>query len=207
MSALLPQSTGAETTKPVNLSEKTTQKTAGTEKQTSKAAKPLPNFHQVHPYLYRGGEPTEEGLRELQKMGIKTIIDLRAPSERKMDEPQIAKQLGMKYINLPMDWHAPTKKQVKTFLEAVDRAKAEHEKITTDNSEKKTPAVFLHCAHGSDRTGCLIGIWRVARENWPYDDTYKEMRKYYFGPKYTQLSDAVRNAGAFSPTRDETKAD
>jgi protein tyrosine/serine phosphatase len=156
--------------------------------KTPTANKPkedLPNFHEVHPFLFRGGEPTEKGLEELKEMGVSTLIDLRAPSERKSDEPEQAKKLGLKYINLVMDSHAPTETQVDKMMSTIDEAKK-----ATDAGEKDRK-VFLHCAHGSDRTGCMVGIWRVSRDGWDYPTTYQEMRKYYFGPKFTRLSGAV----------------
>jgi protein tyrosine/serine phosphatase len=144
----------------------------------------LPNFHQVHPYLYRGGEPTAEGLTQLKEMGVKTIIDLRNPGEKKIPEKDIAHKLDLEYISLPMGPQAPTDAQVNTFISTVQKAK----------NNPKSGSVFLHCAHGSDRTGCLVGIWRVSQDNYTYDEAYKEMRKYYFGPKYTLLSGAVQEA-------------
>lgn len=147
----------------------------------------LPNFHEVHPYLYRGGQPTEKGLEKLHKMGVSTVIDLRAPSEMPIDESRLARKLGLHYINLVMDSHAPTEMQVKKLLHTIDSAKSKSE------AGDKNSSVFVHCAHGSDRTGCMIGIWRVSRDGWDFPSTYKEMRKYYFGPKFTQLSGAVRH--------------
>ncbi|MBK7839229.1 MAG: dual specificity protein phosphatase family protein [Candidatus Obscuribacter sp.] len=140
----------------------------------------LPNFHQVHPYLYRGGEPTSQGLKALKDKGIKTIIDLRAETPMSRQERNEAKTLGLDYINLPMSDKAPTDKQVKTFIDTT--------RLARDNSAP----VFVHCAHGSDRTGCLIGIWRVTEDNYSYDQAYKEMRKYWFGPKFVNLSQAVQ---------------
>jgi protein tyrosine/serine phosphatase len=151
----------------------------------SKSKEDLPNFHEVHPFLYRGGEPTEKGLEELKKIGVSTLIDLRAPSERKSDEPEQAKKLGLKYINLVMDSHAPTEDQVEKMMRTIDEAKK------ANDAGEKDRKVFLHCAHGSDRTGCMVGIWRVSRDGWDYPTTYQEMRKYYFGPKFTRLSGAV----------------
>lgn len=145
-----------------------------------KAVKDLPNFHKVHPFLYRGGEPTNKGVDKLKEMGVKTIIDLRAPTKLAKQEGKYCKSLGLNYINLPMSAEAPTKKQVATLLSTLDAAK-----------EKDEP-VFVHCQHGSDRTGCMVGIWRVKRDNWSFDKTYKEMRKYWFGKKYTKLRNAVK---------------
>ena len=147
-----------------------------------KVKEDLPNFHQVHPFLYRSGEPTEAGLKKLKEMGVTTLIDLRAPSEFPIDEPKIAKELGLNYINLPMSSKAPTKKQVNTLLDTIKKAKAEPEK----------GSVLVHCAHGSDRTGCMVGIWRVTQEDWSNDEAYKEMRKYWFTPKFTKLAGAVK---------------
>ena len=154
-------------------------------KTVAKVKADLPNFHEVHPYLFRGGEPSEIGLEKLKEMGVATIIDLRAPSEMKIAEKDIAKRLGFHYINLVMDSHAPTEEQVKTMMQEIDKAKEEF-----DNGVKNK-SVFVHCAHGSDRTGCMIGIWRVSREQWDYPTTYKEMRQYWFTPKFTRLSGAV----------------
>lgn len=147
---------------------------------STKKIEDLPNFHKVHPYLYRGGEPTNKGLDQLSKTGIKTIIDLRAPTKTAKAEEAYAKSIGLEYINLPMSDKAPTEKQVETMLKTIDQGK------------KSDQPVFVHCQHGSDRTGCMIGIWRVTRDGFDYDKTYKEMRKYYFGPKYTELKDAVK---------------
>lgn len=151
-------------------------------KTPHKKIEDLPNFHTVHPYLYRGGEPTAKGLQQLQEKGIKTLIDLRATSPITKKEAAIANQLGMKYINLPMSSKAPTEAQLATYFETVRGAR--------DKSEP----VFLHCAHGSDRTGCLVGIWRVTEDGYSYPQAYTEMRKYWFGPQFKELSGAVQKS-------------
>ncbi len=142
----------------------------------------LPNFHEVHPFLYRSGEPSKAGMEKLKEMGVKTVIDLRASSEMAFDEKTLARELGMNYIQMVMTSAPPTDKQVNTLLKTIEEAKANPEK----------GPVLVHCAHGSDRTGCMIGIWRVAEEGWTYEDAYKEMRKYWFTPKFTRLADAVK---------------
>ena len=149
----------------------------------SKTPEDLPNLHEVHPFLYRSGEPSEAGLKKLKEMGIKTLIDLRAPSEQHhFDEQKAANDLGLKYIRLAMSSAPPTDDQIDTLLSTIKDAQK-------DPGKGK---VLVHCAHGSDRTGCMIGIWRVTQENWSYDQAYKEMRKYWFTPKFVRLADAVR---------------
>ncbi len=139
----------------------------------------LLNFHIVHPYLFRGGEPSDKGLEILKVKGVTTIIDLRHNDKAVKAEQIAVNNLGMQFINLPMSDKAPTKEQVKTFIATVEKAKTNQQ------------IVYVHCAHGSDRTGCMVGIWRVTHDGFTYPKTYQEMRKYYFSPKYTKLSHTV----------------
>jgi len=161
----------------------------------------LPNFHTVHSYLFRGGEPSQSGVKKLQSLGVKTIVDLRAPSEQTFNEKKEAEQLGLHYLNLPMSSAAPTTKQVTEFNKTVSQAEELNLKASqsgaNDSAAAPYPdAVYVHCAHGSDRTGCMIGIWRVTHDQWSYQKAYHEMRKYYFGPKYKDLANAVRTRAA-----------
>jgi protein tyrosine/serine phosphatase len=161
------------------------------EAKAKQAPVDLPNFHVVHSYLLRGGQPSSNGLKALKDMGVDAIVDLRAQSPLTREEAAQAAKLGMKYENLPMSNNAPTEKQVKTFLETVDNQAALAKESQASGLNKYPHSVFVHCAHGSDRTGCMVGIWRVSRDYWTFPQTYKEMRQYYFGPQYTELSKAV----------------
>ena len=140
------------------------------------AAQSLPNFHEVAPGITRGAAPTMAGLQKLKAMGVHTIIDLRySPVKQEKAE---AKRLGLTWINLPMGAEAPTAKQVSTFLATLKKAPAD--------------PVFVHCQHGADRTGCMIGIWRVTQQGWTFPQAWTEMRKYGFDPRWTHLTGAVR---------------
>ncbi len=174
---------------PATVTAKSTGNAATTTKAV-KAKEDLPNFHQVHPFLYRSGEPTKEGLKKIKEMGITTIFDLRNPGEMAYSEKESAKELGLKYISMPMNSKAPTPKQIKRMMDEVDHAKGS----AASNATQSKDAVLVHCAHGSDRTGCMIGIWRVKRDGYDYDTAYQEMRKYWFTPKFINLSGAVRTA-------------
>jgi tyrosine-protein phosphatase SIW14 len=153
----------------------------------------LPNFHVVHEYLLRGGEPSSIGLKSLKDLGVDVIIDLRAPTQAAQSEKAEASKLGINYVNLPMSSRAPTEAQINTFLKLVDNQAHLSKTAASSNGEEKYPhSVFVHCAHGSDRTGCMVGIWRVSRDGWTFEQAYREMRQYFFGPQYTELSEAVR---------------
>ncbi len=45
--------------------------------------------------------------------------------------------------------------------------------VLDDNASRP---VYVNCFHGSDRTGLLLAIYRMAREGWSAAKAYKEMR-------------------------------
>ena len=123
----------------------------------------LPNMYRVTKDLYRGAQPTAEGIKKLKEMGIKTVVNLRAFHS---DSDEIG-NTGMGYEHIDMEaWH-PKQEELIRFL-----------KIATD--PEKTP-VFVHCRHGSDRTGTMCAVYRVAVCGWSKDEAIDEMTKGGFG--------------------------
>jgi len=123
----------------------------------------LPNLHKVSDDYYRGAQPTAEGMQELKKMGIKTVINLRAFHS---DRDELG-DLDLAYEHIPMvAWH-PEEEDIIRFL-----------KIVTD--QKRTP-VFVHCQHGADRTGVMSAIYRIVVEDWTKEEAIKEMTEGGFG--------------------------
>ena len=123
----------------------------------------LPNFNKVSDQLYRGEQPTSEGIKGLKKFGIKTIVNLRAFHS---DEDNLA-GTGLAYESISFKtWHPEEEDMVK-FL-----------KIVTDTSRQP---VFVHCQHGADRTGTMCALYRMAVQGWPADDAIKEMKQGGFG--------------------------
>ena len=122
-----------------------------------------PNLYRVSPTLYRGAQPTAEGMRELRKLGVKTVVNLRSfHSDR-----DLIGDTGLTYEHIYMKaWH-PEDEEVARFL-----------KIVTD--EKRAP-VFVHCQHGVDRTGTMCAIYRAAVQGWDKEAAIDEMVNGGFG--------------------------
>jgi len=117
----------------------------------------LPNLHKVSDDLYRGAQPTAEGVQQLKKLGVRTIVNVRLFD---FDRDKI-KGTGLAYQHIRfMTWY-PQDKKVIRFL-----------KIVTDPNN--TP-VFLHCQRGADRTGAMCAIYRVAVQGWPKAEAIDEM--------------------------------
>jgi protein tyrosine phosphatase (PTP) superfamily phosphohydrolase (DUF442 family) len=123
----------------------------------------LPNLHRVTPRLYRGAQPDAQGMRELAKMGVKTVVNLRSLHS---DRDEIGSlPLSYEHINMKA-WH-PEDEDVVRFL-----------RIVTD--ESRGP-VFVHCQHGADRTGLLMAVYRIVVQGWPKERAIDEMTHGGFG--------------------------
>jgi protein tyrosine phosphatase (PTP) superfamily phosphohydrolase (DUF442 family) len=62
-------------------------------------------FVSVGDDMFIGGQPTEKALRELRAKGVMTLVNLRMPEEMAQvgfDEAALAKELGIKYVHIPM---------------------------------------------------------------------------------------------------------
>jgi protein tyrosine phosphatase (PTP) superfamily phosphohydrolase (DUF442 family) len=123
----------------------------------------VPNLHKVSDNLYRGAQPTAEGMAALKKLGIKTVVNLRAFHS---DRDEIG-ELDLAYEHIQMVAVHAEKEDVIRFL-----------KIVTDPT--KTP-VYVHCMQGSDRTGLMSAMYRIFVQNWTKADAIREMTEGGYG--------------------------
>jgi tyrosine-protein phosphatase SIW14 len=127
----------------------------------------IPNGGKINDHLYRGAQPRPQGLAELKKLGITTIVDLRGEDREKiLWERRQAESLGMRFVNIPVSgWAPPTNEQVLQFLSYL--------------RDDPTQKIFVHCRFGDDRTGVFVATYRMAIEKWPAEQALREM--YFFG--------------------------
>lgn len=127
------------------------------------AAAPIMNFLRINTEICTGGQPTMDQLVDLKKQGVTTIINLRTPQEYDpAPEEAKAKELGLRYFNIPVASAGPKDEQVVEFL-----------KLTDD--PKNRPA-FIHCA-SANRVGAFWMIRRVLRDNWTMEAAKAEADK------------------------------
>lgn len=123
----------------------------------------LPNLHRITDNLYRGAQPTAEGMQQLKAMGIRTVVNLRSFHS---DRDEIG-GTGLAYEHIYMKaWH-PEDKELVRFLQ-----------IVTDPARQP---VFFHCQHGADRTGTMCALYRMAIQGWTREEALKEMTEGGFG--------------------------
>jgi protein tyrosine phosphatase (PTP) superfamily phosphohydrolase (DUF442 family) len=128
----------------------------------------IKDFGKVNEYLYRGGQPKPEGIEELKKLGIDTIVDLRGERHGLMKRERAhAESLGMKLVNLPgTGWTAPKDKQIAEFFALM--------------SMQPRRKIFVHCWFGGDRDGMFIAAYRIAFDGWTPDEAIHEMHAFHY---------------------------
>lgn len=129
--------------------------------------KGVENVFKIDEFLYRGSQPTKEGFISLQKLGIKTVVNLR----KFHSDVKMIKGLGFKYFPIGLNtWKKPELKDIRYFIDIV-------------RNKENTP-VYLHCQHGSDRTGTFSAIYRIIVHGWSKENALKEMIYGGFGFHY-----------------------
>ena len=123
----------------------------------------ITNFLRVNPQICTGGQPRLEDLPRLEAEGIKAIINLRRPTEYDAEaEAAKAKELGLRYFNIPVSVAEPQDQQADEFL-----------KLT---AESKNRPAFIHCG-SANRVGAFWMIRRVLVDGWKLADAEAEARK------------------------------
>src|SRR5947207_10105633 len=146
----------------------------------------IPNFAAVNERhkVYRGGEPlAPEGWDYVKSLGVRTVIKLNTETE---STDAGAKARGLTVVPLPI-----TARQQRTgspdFSETIERAV----------NEMRRGSVFVHCGSdsrskpnslhalfdlqgGQDRTGLVVGCYRVRVEHQKKVVARAEMKSFHF---------------------------
>lgn len=139
----------------------------------------LGHFFQVDEGLYRGQQPTDAGVKKLSELGVKTIVYLHHDKKQAAHEQQLAESLGMRFVHIPMSAiTVPSPAKIDQWL-----------KVATDPAARP---VFIHCQHGRDRTGALVGTYRIQHDGWSFDQAYAEMKQRGFRTFFLGLTYAVK---------------
>src|SRR5439155_8620420 len=121
-----------------------------------------PPIELVSPGIYRGLRPTQATLAQLKSLGVKTILDLEDTSSAINTERGWVAGLKMTFVSEPMSgFWTPNDKEVN--------------QIGAIMADPARRPIFVHCQHGQDRTGLIVGLYRVFHEHWTPAAAYKEM--------------------------------
>ena len=129
-------------------------------------ARVLYNFGQVeHERILRSAQPSPLFLRWLvHEHRIKTLVNLRGDTDG--FESAFAARHGLRLFSFDMSASRPPSDQdVRRFLEIV--------------SDPENQPVLVHCRNGVDRTGYMLGLYRLTEQGWRADRAAREMNRYW----------------------------
>ena len=123
-------------------------------------------FVSVGDDMFIAGQPTEKALRELRAKGVTTVVNLRMPEEMArvgFDEAALVKELGIKYVYIPMRGTADNPygpKELDTFAAAMGSANGK---------------VLLHCTIAW-RASHLWAAYLIRERKVPVPDALAQTR-------------------------------
>jgi protein tyrosine/serine phosphatase len=121
------------------------------------AVEGAPNLHRISPTLYRSEQPTALGMKNLEKLGIRTVINLRHFN----DDEDEAKGTSLRTERVKiLTWRIGDRH----VIEVMRMLK------NTENGP-----FLIHCQHGADRTGLMSAMYRILEEGWTAEDALKEL--------------------------------
>lgn len=117
----------------------------------------MTQIHSVADDLYSAGQPSEHELAALARKGVRTIINLRTPSEATdFDEATAVAAAGLRYVAIPVAGSEDlTRETVARFSRELAKARA-------------CGPVLVHCA-SANRVEALIALERAWVQGQPAD--------------------------------------
>ena len=113
--------------------------------------------------LCTSGQPTVAQLQEIAAAGFTTVINLALhddPRYSLADEAGTVRSLGMGYVHIPVQFSAPTKKDLAEFFAAMKAHEGQK--------------VWVHCA-ANIRVSAFLGLYRVIEKRWEREAAFAQL--------------------------------
>ncbi len=111
---------------------------------------PLNNFANVDWSVWRGAQPDDNGYATLRQLDIYSICSLNhGTTDQNWKGP---------LFSIDMNTFNPLREQVENAIAFIVRQ----------------PRAYVHCTHGRDRTGLVIGAYRLKVSRWPLENVLEE---------------------------------
>ncbi len=136
------------------------------------------NLYRVEPELLRSARPSAVGFRELEALGVRSVLDVAGGD----GDDESSRGTKLRLFHVPMSAFGLREDRV---LEAL--------RILID--PRNRPLV-IHCQHGADRTGAIVALYRVVVQGWSKEDAVREMDEggFHHSSFFRNLDHYVRDA-------------
>lgn len=155
--------------------------------RSPKVTEGIPNFARIPgTRIYRGGQPTQSGWAFVAALGVHHVVKLNRQSE---GSDMWAVALNLDVTDIPLPPSDAGELFQRPALADVQRAAALLQRW-------KEAGIFIHCSRGEDRTGLVIGCWRIWYCGWSKTEAYAEMRRNGFHPALIGLREFWKHVTA-----------
>ena len=120
------------------------------------------DYLQISDTVATAGQPTNSQIRGLSAAGYQVVINLRPTEDTPPDEPALVEECGMTYVNIPVDWGAPTVEDVQQFFAVMDA-----------HGGKRR---LVHCARNM-RVSAFMYMYRVVREGASAEEAEEDLHR------------------------------
>ncbi len=121
----------------------------------------VPDAVRLEEKLIAGGKPSARGLGQAAEQGIRTVIDLRDPTEGTAEEKDFADAVGLRYVNIPVTLDSFSADQAGKLSEVLN--------------DPATGPALLHCATGQ-RAVALWALHKNKSEGVPAETAMAEAK-------------------------------
>ncbi|MCE5275176.1 MAG: tyrosine-protein phosphatase [Syntrophaceae bacterium] len=135
------------------------------------------NFFKVDDRVYRSAQPDAPGMKEVESMGIKNVLSLK----HYFGDEDEAEGTQLKLFRVKMEASEIRDEDVIRALRII--------------RESEGP-ILVHCWYGSDRTGCIIALYRIIEQDWSKEQAIDEMMHggYGFHTRYDNIPQYIEGA-------------
>ena len=135
------------------------------------------NFFKVDEKVYRSAQPDMKGMKVIETMGIKNVLSL---SYFLSDEYE-AQGTKLRLYQVRMNPGEILDEEVIQALRIIRACDG---------------PILVHCWHGSDRTGCIIALYRILNQGWSKEQAIDEMvyGGYGFKSRYVNIIRYIKDA-------------
>lgn len=118
------------------------------------------NLYRIDDKLYCSEQPVADDGDAIEKLGIKSVINLRYFDRN--DNDTHLKNRGLTLLNRPLRSWRIKPEDIAQTLYLIEK-------------QQQQGAVLIHCYHGADRTGLISGMYRIIYQGWTVADAKEEM--------------------------------
>jgi protein tyrosine phosphatase (PTP) superfamily phosphohydrolase (DUF442 family) len=132
------------------------------------------HVYRLGPELYSGSEPEgRKGLEALARLGVKTIISVDGAAP----DVEAARELGMRYVHLPIGYDGVPDKQGKRIAQAAQTVEG---------------PIYFHCHHGQHRGPTAAALAAMSCQGWSAERAVDWMKTVGTSADYPGLYESVR---------------